>query len=345
VKRKVLASGLVVVSLLIVGGIVWHRAHPSSSEPLAKVRAELGTRTATRSLEQLRQKSPDNAEVQFLSASQARLEGRAEAAAAHLKRASELGWSSWQIERERLFILALFDFRRARPGLEDLLASDPHDSEALLAMANGELRAGRPERAAELADRVLGLMPTDAQALHLRGAARLQGRRLDLARADLEAALAAGPDSVAYAPARITLATCLLDLGEFDHALELFRAARTDDPSNLLALFGAGRAASYRGHLEEAEEAFRAVLVLRPGHVETLLALAQIAEQRGDLPKALEYLEDAEKGDPNRLETHARLAKLLAALGQSERAEAHEARYRALDPTRQPPATKPGESP
>ena len=132
---------------------------------------------------------------------------------------------------------------------------------------------------------------------------------------------------------------------------ELFRAARTDDSSNPLALFGVGRAASYGGHLDEAEEAFRAVLVLRPGHVETLLALAQIAEQRGDLPRALAYLEEAEKGDPNRLETHARLAKLLAALGQSERAEAHEARYRALDPNRRPPntsvkpATTPGESP
>ena len=82
-KRKVLASGLIVVPLLIVGGVVWHRAHPSSSDPLAKVRSELGTRTATRSLEQLRQQSPENAEVQFLSASQARLEGRAEDAAAY----------------------------------------------------------------------------------------------------------------------------------------------------------------------------------------------------------------------------------------------------------------------
>ncbi|QJX00836.1 tetratricopeptide repeat protein [Frigoriglobus tundricola] len=116
-------------------------------------------------------------------------------------------------------------------------------------------------------------------------------------------------------------------------ALALFQAVRAEEPTNLLALFGVGRAASYLGRWDEAERAFRAVLELRPGHVETLLALAQVVEQRGDLPRALGYLEEAERGDPKRLETLSRLVKLLSALGQSERAGQYEQRYRELDPT------------
>src|SRR5262249_12570666 len=158
------------------------------------------------------------------------------------------------------------DFRRAKPALERLLAAEPDNADVLLALAEGELAAGRPEQAAELAGRAVLQAPADARALAIRGAARLQARRLDLARADLAAVVAGDPDAIVFPQARLTLALCLLDLGDFGRALELFRACRTDEPNNLLALFGVGRAASHLGRFDEAEVAFRAVLVLRPGH-------------------------------------------------------------------------------
>ena len=164
----------------------------------------------------------------------------------------------------------------------------------------------------------------------------MRARRLDLARADLTAAVAAGPDALAYPRARLALATCLLDLGDFAPALDLFRAARAENPGDLVATFGVGRAAGHLRRLEEADEAFGAVLAARPTHVDTLLARAHVAEQRGDRPRALEHLERAEQADPERRETHSALARLLDALGYADRATAHEARYRALEPTAAP---------
>ncbi|OWK40454.1 tetratricopeptide repeat protein [Fimbriiglobus ruber] len=113
-------------------------------------------------------------------------------------------------------------------------------------------------------------------------------------------------------------------------AADLFRAALADDPDDVYALFGSGRAAGFLGQWAEAETFYKAVLVRRPGHVETLLAIAQVREQQGDAKAALADLEQAAAGDPNRLETLYRLAKLLRVTGQNERAAEYEAKYRDL---------------
>jgi tetratricopeptide (TPR) repeat protein len=342
-----LVLGLVLVGLpLAVGGLAWWRARSTAADPLAAVRTQIGTRAATTSLEELRREYPRNAEVFFLSARQARWEGKFDFAAAHLSQAEALGWDVSAIERERVLVGANTDFPRYRPALQGLLEHAPADVEVLLALGEGELRSGRHGRALEYADRVLELEKNNARPLALRGAARLEARRLDLARADLEAALAAEPESPTADAARLALARCLLDLGDFAKARELFRVAAVRDPGNPMAHFGAGRSASYLGSMPEAEESFLAVLKIMPGHVDTLLSLAQVVEQSGDLNRALGYLEAAEKGDPKRLETLSRMAKLLHALGQTERAAAFEERYRALDPTRTPLVPgKPMESP
>ncbi len=173
----------------------------------------------------------------------------------------------------------------------------------------------------------------------LRGRAWLRARRLDLARADLEAALEGGAEGLWYPAARLDLATCLLDLGEFEASLRLFHACHEAQPGEPLALFGVGRSAAFLGRWEEAERAFAEVLELRPGHVETLLGLAQACENLGNLGGALRCLQEAEKGDPQRAETQLQLAKILRALGQDQLAAEHQARYErgwAAGPKKEP---------
>jgi tetratricopeptide (TPR) repeat protein len=334
-KRRLLMIGLPALAL-IAGGVVWWLVHESSASPLAEASERVGTRSADPLLERLRKERPQNAEVQFLSARQARLAGRLEEAFAYLRQADSLGWDASRLRRERVLLYARADFPSGRLGLEQLLAADPADAEVLLALGEGELQAGRADLAAGYAGRVLAQAPGDVRALRLRGMVRLADRQLDGARADLEAALSAQPDSLSATAMRLDLGRCLLDLGDAQQALEHFRAARHDDPDNPLAWFGVGRAASYLDRPDEAESAFLTVLKLRPGHVETLLSLAQVVEQRGDLARALGYLEEAESAAPNRLDVNARLVKLLTAMGEHERAAVHEARYHELDPTRKP---------
>ncbi|MBN9122240.1 MAG: tetratricopeptide repeat protein [Planctomycetes bacterium] len=340
-NRTRIVLGSLVVLALVAGAVRWRRAHVAPPDFCAEVRSKIGTRSATALLAKLRESHPNSAEVYFLSARQSRLEGNAPDAAVHAARAEELGWSRSQLARERVLRRAVTDARGARPELDDLLASDPNDSDGLAALAEGALQAGRSEEAVALAGRILERDPHDPRGLYLRGKARVQARQLDAARADLEAAVAAGPEPLVHAPARLALAMCLLDLGEFSRAFDLFCAARDEGPSDPLALFGVGRSATYLGRLDDAERAFSAVLELRPGHVETLVSLAQVVEQRGDLKRALGYLEAAERAEPDRRETHSRLAKILAALGQDEGAAHHESRFRALDPERKGPNTNP----
>jgi tetratricopeptide (TPR) repeat protein len=239
--RKRLALGLLVVAG--VGAAAWW-FRSASADQLGDVRNRVGTHSATPVLARLREELPGSAEVFFLSARQARLEDKAEEASAHLTQAERLGWPGPAVERERTLVRAASDPRRARPVLEALLAADPSDADALLALAQVELQTGKPERAVDLADRVLRDSPTNGRALYVRGSAWARARRLDLARADLETAVATGPDALNYRPAQVALGSCLLDLGEFTRALELFRAVRADEPTNLLALFGVGRASS-----------------------------------------------------------------------------------------------------
>jgi tetratricopeptide (TPR) repeat protein len=343
VRRVGLVIGAVVV-LLLAGLGVW-RLVGTDTDPLEDARAAVGTQKGGRVLAQLRRDQPQSAEIHYLSARHARLEGPQEyqTAAQFLDKAASLGWPASEVEKERTILAAATNPARGKAALNNLLAATPRDVDVLLALAELELQTGQKEKAADLADRALRVSPNDARALHLRGTARHQGRRLDLAREDLEAAVSAAPDSVEFPKARLTLGICLLDLGDFGRARELFLAARADDPDNALAVFGVGRTSAYLGQFDEAEQAFQAVLAKRPGHVETLVSLAQVVEQKGDLSRAAEYLEQAATAEPDRLETHARLAKLLAALGRTKQAAYHEARFRELDPTRKP--TSPGPNP
>ncbi len=330
-KRVILIAGLL-IPLLVVGTVAWRRVH-AVENALIEVRVQIGTRQATAQLDQLSRDHPRNPEVQFLSARQARSASKLRQASAALDRAEQLGWPLAEIERERTLLLAVTDFRQARPALDRLLVDHPQDADTLLALAEGETQVGHTELAAEYASRVLDRNADDVRAHAIRGKAWLQARRLDLARTDLEVVLT-HPDSVVFDATRLTLATCLLDLGDFAAAYEHFHAAQVDDPDNLFAVFGVGRASAYLRRFDEAEVAFAKVLNLRPGHVETLLSLAQVVEQRGDLSGALKLLEQAERGEPTRAETHSRLAKLLAALGRDDQATAHEIRYRQIEADR-----------
>jgi tetratricopeptide (TPR) repeat protein len=333
VKRKLLVFGLLIapVIVIVVQGL---RGRSVPPDPLAGIQEKIGTRSVSPLLERLRKERAGDATVFLLSAQQARLEGKGYDATSYLERAGSLGVSRLLFDKERRVQAAASDPRHAKAILEPLLAGEATDIDIVLTLGEAELQLQQHEGAAKYAEQVLQQTPADVRALTLRGSARFLGRQLGLARADLEAAVATGSDSVTYTAARLTLATCMLDLGEWTRALELFRAVLIDDPTRVVAMFGVGRALSYLGQLEESERSFLAVLQLRPRHVDTLLALAQLVEQRGELERALKYVEEAEKGDPNRLETLARMAKLLTACGQPERAEQYEKKYRALDPTR-----------
>jgi tetratricopeptide (TPR) repeat protein len=326
VKRVFLLLGVLVIPGIVGAVVYWQRLH-SVTYQLSQARLAMGTRHAGEILSRLVASHPDNAEVVFACACQQRAEGRVAPALSSLKRAGELGWPKSQIDREYLLVAGLADFKKTQPQLALWIDRHPDDVDALRVMALGYAKAGKLEKALALVTSVLARAPDDAAALCIRGKIRLQNRQLDQARPDLARAFQEGPDHPYYADARVLLAICLLDLGEFAEALRLFRESAADDPGNPKALFGVGRCSRFLNKSDDAAAAFEAVLKLRPDHIESYMQLAYVYEERGDLKKALATLENAATIDPYWYEVPFRMAKLLYALGEKERAAKCEARY------------------
>src|SRR5207244_12303677 len=125
----------------------------------------VGTRPADARLEWLRRRAPGDAEVFFIAARQHRLFGRPDDALAALNRAAELGWPEPRIARERLLLLAQSGFERAEPRLLAQLDKDPHDTEVLLALAQGYRQSGYYKRAEAIVNGILEREPDNGAAL------------------------------------------------------------------------------------------------------------------------------------------------------------------------------------
>jgi tetratricopeptide (TPR) repeat protein len=338
--RKLLLALLLLVCIGLVG-LVWYRGQMLPRQ-LARARAGLGTREAGQLLEQLAQQYPDHAEVRFLNARQLRLEGQPGRALANLGRAAELGWPRSAVERESLLLRAQTDFPAVEPGLQALLDRDPHDREVALTLCLGWSRQQQLARAEALVNALLASDPGDAAALRVRGRIRLQQGQPHTARPDLETAVRDGAGWYFATDARLLLANCLLELGQFTDALQLFRECRAEEPENVRASFGIGRCHWYLGQWDEAAEAFAEVLRLRPDHLDALAHLAYVHEEKGDPRAALPLLEKALAYDPTWYDLYFRMAKILRALGQTERAAEYQKRALAVQKSWTRPRSGPG---
>lgn len=322
-KKLLLVFGLLLIPTLTGVGVYWYRSQ-SLSRRLAEAQSAVGSRQGGELLERLARAHPQNAEVLFLHARQLRLEGQNDRALAQLEAAAERGWPQPQVARELLLLHAGTDFHRAEPDLQALLDIHPDDREALLALALGWCRQRNFDRAETLINGVLDQDPEDGVALCIRGRIRLQQQQPHDARPDLERALQLGSDRYFGRDARLLLAHCLLETGQFADARRRFEECRDEEPENPQVYFGLGRCAWYLGRWDEAANAFRQVLQLRPDHVDALSQLAYIHEERGELAQALRLLEQAARHDPKWSDLHFRMAKILLALGQKEQAAGHQ---------------------
>jgi tetratricopeptide (TPR) repeat protein len=319
VKKTIIVIGLIAIVSLAAGAVYWQRAR-SRTRRLDEARALIDTRQGHELLEQLAVQYPNDPEVLLLRTRALRMRNQIEPAIQSLKRAEEFGGQRPTIERERLLLQARTDFRRAEPQLQALLDRNPDDPEVLLALALAWTQSRSYKKAEALAKAILERDPDDGFALCLAGRLQfLQHAPFD-AKPNLEKAFAHGADRYYYADARIMLAQCLLEIGSFSEAMELYRQCRAEEPENARVLLGLGRCQWFLGQWQEATAIFETLLRLHPDHLDALSQLAYIHEERGEKHQALELLERAAKQDPTWDELHFRMAKILLALGQKDRA-------------------------
>jgi len=319
VKRIVVIIGLIAIACLGTGAVYWQRAQ-SRARRLDEARALIDTRQGHELLEQLAAQYPNDPEVLLLRTRALRMRNQIEPAIQSLKRAEELGGPRPTAERERLLLQARKDFRKAEAQLQALLDRDPNDREALLALALAWTQSKSYKKAESLANAILQRDPDDGLAICLSGRLQLLQHSPFVARPKLEKAFGHGPDRYYYADARIMLAQCLLEIGNFSKALELYSQCRADEPEDARVLLGLGRCQWFLGQWQEATATFETLLRLHPDHLDALSQLAYIHEERGEKQQALDLLERAAKQDPTWDELHFRMAKILLALEQKDRA-------------------------
>lgn len=127
-------------------------------------------------------------------------------------------------------------------------------------------------------------------------------------------------------------ANLLLESGQHEEAVRLFRQMVSQDPTDALALVDLGTALAQMGRVEEAVQQFEAALPHTASKSRIHLNLSMGLIQMGREEQALEHCRQAIETDPNFTEAHFQLANLLMRRGLVDEAVSHYGRVIELDP-------------
>jgi len=232
--------------------------------------------------------------------------------------------------------------------LDQVLAREPRNPDALQLLGLVARRNGQQERAIELFLESLRWQPGQPHVLNNLGNALLDREHVKEAVAAYRQATELQPD---YSDALTNLGIALIRSGDTAEAVASLKRAVRMEPGNAKAWSALGRALRSGGRLDEAIAAFEKSLSLRPGHVPTLhnhavaLRLARRPEEAaailaacaqrdpspeirynlghchydlGDLDEAARAYEAAVALDPANREAHDALNRLYFETGNDE---------------------------
>ena len=158
-------------------------------------------------------------------------------------------------------------------------ASAANKVRALFSRGMASHESGDLLQAQALYRQVLGLMPSQPDALHMLGVTEFPNRR-------------------------------------YDEAVRLIHKASQLQPSNDLVHFNLGNALRAAGHLERATEAFTKAARLRPDHLAALKNLGNVLKEQNRLPEAIACYDQLLAKDPAHV--HTLYNKAIALLTQGE---------------------------
>lgn len=170
-------------------------------------------------------------------------------------RAERTFWASY--DKARAALVAK-DVETARTSFREAIAAKPDHAASIYALAGIEHRAGRPEEALKLCDRLLEVDRPRTRAYLLRAAIE----------SDVEAVLAAGGKSGPW-----------FDLARADADAA---AAETSNPEETGPHLARAKIALLRHDLATADACLERTLTIHPGHAEALVLRAVLARRRGD---------------------------------------------------------------
>ena len=165
----------------------------------------------------------------------------------------------------------------------DIAVIDPGNVAALHLRARIALKRGEGATAVTVLTRAVALRPEDSGLRYDLARLHLAGKRSDLARPHLEAAIAVDPG---LAAAHLELAVIAYVDGQFGTAETHFRAALDTAPRNVRALFGLLQVLGTQSRVSEAAAIARRIIALRPDDPNGHAGLAVSLDRLGDFDGA-----------------------------------------------------------
>ncbi len=237
--------------------------------------------------------------------------------------------------REGFVWLQQGEAERARPILEEVLATSPDAPGVQYSLGHLHALEGDPDAAAERFTATLALAPGFGPAVHHRAQALREAGQPEQAAAGLETWLSDHPDD---AEAWFLLAACRIDTGGLDRAVEAAdNGERHADEGEVRHWILRARAFRDAGRPDDALAELQAVAARRPDLLEALVPLGQLLVEKGGTAaeRAAEVFKHCLRLDPDRGWWYLlRLAEAYAARGWLDEAREVLGRARAGLPDR-----------
>ncbi|MBS4095591.1 MAG: glycosyltransferase [Sulfuricella sp.] len=194
-------------------------------------------------------------------------------------------------------------------------------------------QGGRLAEAENIYRQVLQHQPDYPDALHLLGVIALQVGKPEVAADLIGKAVGVAPDAADYYP---NLGEALRQLGKLDEAVAAFRRAIALNPNLVAAYNNLGIVLKELERYDEAIAACRRAIELNPTHFQALNNLAAACKLNGDLDAAIGYYRQALALNPDSAEICNNLGSALQERGNDEEAFVHFRRAIELNPDLNP---------
>jgi tetratricopeptide (TPR) repeat protein len=204
-------------------------------------------------------------------------------------------------------------FRRA-------LDAHPEGTDALRGLGSLYAQTSRMEEALAVLERAARLDATEGLTHLQLGMVLFELGRRDEARAAWLAAAEHGEPRT-RARARLLTGTILVERGDREAALEVFRRAVLDDPENASCHFNVGQVLHALERPEEAREHLARSIGLRPDHAHAHFLVGEIDEAGGRADEAMDRYRSALALDGEHEGARYRLSLLLRRAGRDEEAD------------------------
>ncbi len=203
----------------------------------------------------------------------------------------------------------LQDFRAAAGQYNAILEQDDTHLRSNIRLGQFYLLAKDINKAKELADRALTLVPGDSEALAFRGSIHLAQENFQLAHQDAESALESDPENI---NAILLKSTALNRMNLNNEAISVLTTAQKQFPDNSLLTNSLANIFAERKQFAQAAEQMTRLIDNNPEALFNYLRLSEIYFAAGEKDKSESTLRNAAKQFPDNNQVKFAIVKLIA---------------------------------